>query len=119
MTAPTGIAASNEHTPSLSLDVYFDLLADRWRRHLLYYFADTTAPTVTVDELVTHLIHRVDTAAAVGEKRVKTELRHKHLPKLAAASIIDYDVQDETVRYYWGTELEAFVTFAARMEQPR
>jgi hypothetical protein len=118
MTEPTGIAASNEHTPSLSLDAYFDLLADTWRRHLLYFFSDTTALTVTVDELVTHLIHRVDSAAVAGEKRVKTELRHKHLPKLAAASIIDYDVQDKTVRYYWGTELEAFVRFAARMEHP-
>ncbi|WP_458191012.1 DUF7344 domain-containing protein [Haladaptatus sp. NG-WS-4] len=117
MTAPIGRAPSNGHTSSLSLDTYFDLLADKWRRHLLYYFADTTAHTVTVDELVTHLVHRVDTAASLGKKRVNTELRHKHLPKLAAVGVIDYDMQAETVHYYWGTELEEVVAFAARMEQ--
>ncbi|WP_458191021.1 DUF7344 domain-containing protein [Haladaptatus sp. NG-WS-4] len=117
MTVPTGRAASNGHTPSLSLDTYFDLLADKWRRHLLYYFADTTAHTVTVDELVTHLIHRVDTAASLGKKQVTIELRHKHLPKLAAVGVIEYDSQEKAIHYFWGTELDEVVAFAARMEQ--
>ncbi|WP_227374121.1 DUF7344 domain-containing protein [Haladaptatus halobius] len=94
----------------------FRILGNKWSCHLLYYFADTASVTATTDELVTHLIQHETTAGPDDTTRVKTELHHKHFPKLAAAGVIDYDPRDETVRYHDGTPLEAVETLAARME---
>ncbi|WP_458189836.1 DUF7344 domain-containing protein [Haladaptatus sp. NG-WS-4] len=116
MTRLTGTGSSTGHAPSLSLDTCFELLADRWRRHLLCYFAENSSVTATTDELVGHLIQEDTSATPDDTTWVKLELHHKHLPKLAAAGVIDYDRRDETVRYHGGKTLEDAVAFAATIE---
>lgn len=113
----TGTGTSDGNAPPLSLDTCFEILADEWRRHVLYYFTDTTSVAASVDELVAHLTRKVAAAATAGATRVKVRLLHRDLPKLAASGVIDYDAQDETVRYHSETTLDAAVAFAARRER--
>ncbi|WP_458205625.1 DUF7344 domain-containing protein [Haladaptatus sp. NG-SE-30] len=71
---------------------------------------------VRPDELVSHLIQEDTSVTPDDTTWVKLELHHKHLPKLAAAGVIDYDRRDETVRYHGGKTLEDAVAFAANIE---
>lgn len=76
-----------------SLDEIFELLANQRRRESLYVLVRREGP-ITVTELG-------DEVASVVEatpERVATALYHVHLPKLADAGVVEYDVETGTVR---------------------
>ncbi|WP_458206760.1 DUF7344 domain-containing protein [Haladaptatus sp. NG-SE-30] len=98
MTRFTGTEQSGGHPPSPSLDTCLDLLADQWRRHLLYYFADSASVTATIDELVTYLIQQDTTAATADETEVTIRLMHNDLPKLAESDVIEWNQDHNVVR---------------------
>lgn len=103
--------------PLFGPDVVFDLLKDESRRHLLYYFRGRPREVVTVDELADHLRGRFDARPEADTDRFELQLVHNHLPKLDHLGVIEYDPQDETVRYRGGTEIERFVDCANPRER--
>lgn len=80
------------------LDTVFALLADRRRRHLLYYLTrESGTGSVDVDELVSAVAEReqadadVDAAGVdVLRRRVELSLHHVHLPKLEGAGVVRF-----------------------------
>lgn len=83
-----------------TVDTVFTLLSNEMRRLLCHYFLARDSPTATVDDLVTHLLEYDLSGAARDRQHLRTELLHRHLPKLADAAVIDYDERTETVRYH-------------------
>ena len=71
----------------------FELLADERRREALYALYRREDPVPVAD-----LAEEVASAVAVGPEHVANSLHHVHLPKLADAGIVEYDVEAKTVR---------------------
>lgn len=93
-----GQAAIDDPVSSLqaeSLDRIFGALADERRRDAVAYLVDTQG-VVSRGELVAHVADNpgIDDA---GLQRLTAQFHHRHLPKLAAAGLVDYDEDDETV----------------------
>ncbi|SDJ59724.1 DUF7344 domain-containing protein [Natronorubrum texcoconense] len=126
-----------EVTPSL--DLIFDLLSNRRRRYALYYMHDQPDGVATLGELVTAIValQQADSSeeAAIPDEtdtgdetdseanydqrqlRIRTELKHTHLPKLEDAGILDHDRRSETVRYWNQPSLEEWLEHAKHKER--
>lgn len=81
-----------------SVDELFDLLADPGRRYVLTYLLQ--APDyVTCTDLVDHVVAATDHSMTDGEfrTRVTAQLTQTHLPKLADAGLVDYNVERQIV----------------------
>lgn len=90
-----GVAA----TPSLG--TLLDSLAHPYRRHVLRALLDRESST-TLLALTWEVASRLDDTLQANVPspvldRVRTRLHHVHLPKLAAADIVDYDTDYRTV----------------------
>ncbi|WP_158056843.1 DUF7344 domain-containing protein [Halorussus halophilus] len=82
------------------LDTLFTTLADEQRRILVSYLADAPTDTFSLDELVTALGRRTKGEHGTSDRRnIEIDLRHKQLPKLAEAGIVEYDVDEQVVQY--------------------
>ncbi|WP_438267525.1 DUF7344 domain-containing protein [Haladaptatus halobius] len=101
-------------TQRRSLETVFKLLADAQRRALLRYFTDEDTDSAELAELVDHVHEEVDNVTAPRQTRIA--LIHIHLPKLAEHDIIEYDQREHTVHYWGGTNLEALLGVATRLE---
>lgn len=87
------------------LDDLFETLADEQRRILVSFFADEKTNTFSVDELVTALCRRMDEKTGTRQRRnVEIDLRHRQLPKLAEAGIVEYETERNVVRYLADTK---------------
>ena len=82
-------------TDPASLDVAFDVLSDSRRRDILEAVADHNPRDV--DEFTSGGVASADENGADPE-RVRTELHHVHLPKLAAQGYVEWDPNAETIR---------------------
>ena len=79
-----------------SLDSLFDALADRRRREAVALLA-VTEGAVSREELVEY-VAAADPGIDDSRREVLTaQFHHRHLPKLAAAGLVDYDEVDGTV----------------------
>jgi predicted transcriptional regulator with HTH domain len=77
----------------------FDLLADETRRHVIYYLTDVADGAATTSEIAEHL-RAVDPASRSAEREaVLVGLHHRHLPRLEATGIVEYDDPRGSVRY--------------------
>lgn len=105
---PTDDEPPLEEIP-LSLDAMLDLLANSHRRYLLEYLRELPDRTGSFEEASKHVIRRE--AARTGEQpnhdSVQSMLQHVHLPKLADAGIVEYDVRSQAIRYQPNERLEA------------
>lgn len=92
---------SDETGPTL------DLLADRRRRTVLRYLEEAESP-VSLHDLADHVMleERADERGPIARfgdallgtrRRVYASLRYVHVPKLAAADAVDFDVDSNTV----------------------
>ncbi|WP_408957464.1 hypothetical protein [Natrinema sp. 74] len=90
----------DERVGSDSIDAFFDVLNNAYRRSLCRYVMQMDGDLVTYEELVDHVLEGgPETASEDVERRtVGLELRHTHLPKLEAIDIIEYDPRNEAVR---------------------
>lgn len=85
-----------------SLGEIFGCLTSSRRRIILYYLQENEI--VDVDELVTQIAIK-EAKIPSGEvstdqrERIKAQLVHTHLPKLADTQCIEYDRRSGTVRY--------------------
>lgn len=75
------------------LDTVFEILIEERRQFTLQYLVDEDG-TVSLTELVTHLVEREST---VDRTNVATDLHHSHLPKLEAKGLVEYDHEANTV----------------------
>ncbi|MFC6718879.1 hypothetical protein ACFQGT_14650 [Natrialbaceae archaeon GCM10025810] len=103
-----------------SLDVVFDLLANRRRRYALYYLYDRPDGVSSLDDLVDGVLTYEVIEGDVEDHRttVRTSLQHVHLPKLEDAGIVEYDPRSETVRYWTQPSLEEWLEHAHHKERP-
>lgn len=88
-------------TDADSLDRAFDIISDPTRRCLLRYLRARPQRTVPVDEVCQALAR--EQSDRDGPPRDADQLavacHHVHLPKLAAANVIEYDRAARTVQY--------------------
>ena len=92
----------------LSLDALLDILANERRRFLLEYLWDQPDDVGSFEAATKHTI------AKLGRKRgyqpnhddIQVDLQQHHLPKLADAGVIEYDVRSQTIRYLGNERLE-------------
>lgn len=85
----------------LAADQFYKALSAAHRRRLLYYLGTTEESTV--EELASVLSGWEVTMTgkmytAADRSAIHVELLHNHLPRLADADLIDYDVEAGTVR---------------------
>lgn len=74
------------------------LLARPLRREVVAVLADRHS--VTIDDLATELLDRRDPSRGTGprgERRLRTELHHTDLPKLAEVGLVEYDAAERTI----------------------
>lgn len=84
------------------LDACLDLLSHRHRRRTVQELRNGSNGEATIEEIVDAI--REDSAGArtrqrVDGKRLAVELRHTHLPKLAAHDLVQYNADRGIVRY--------------------
>lgn len=84
-----------------SADTVCTLLSDRHRRYVVDFLADRES-SIALDELAAAVAARAIETESDGvpperTETVATTLHHAHLPKLAAADVVDYDTETNTV----------------------
>lgn len=86
----------------LSIDVVFDLLADRRRRHVLACLLDGDRAIALSDLAEDVAVREHDRPRIEIPKEraqaIRTSLYHVHVPKLADAGVIEYDRDRNLVR---------------------
>lgn len=90
-------------------DTYLDLISDGQRRRVIDELRHETTAETTVDSLVDRL--REDELAVDNEQQNRTalsaQLIHNHLPKLAEHGVVEYNRDDNTIRYQPVEQVEA------------
>ena len=106
---------------TLSPSVLFGILADTRPRYALYYLT-THDGTSGIDDLVNAIATRendttIELLTSEMKRRVRTNLYHAELPKLADYGFVEYDLEDETVTPTPRTEeLTPYLKLARRLE---
>lgn len=102
------------------LDTIFDLLYDSRRRYLLYYLvtgdSDVVELTAAVTAVRNYEAAGTETAGRPSREEVRSDLHLIHLPRLANASVLDYDRRQGTIRLTGHSELEHWVEHAHSKE---
>lgn len=101
-------APALEDSP-LSVDTLLDILANANRRHLIDLLRDRPDKTASFEAVTKHIITEAgrDRGVQPNDDDVQVELYHTHLPKLADAGVVEYDIRSQTVRYHSNERLEA------------
>lgn len=84
-----------------SRDGRLRVLADRRRRYALYRLKESETPMTVADpadDVVRRETDRSPAAAQDERARIYVSLYHNHLPKLAEAALVRFDVDRSTVR---------------------
>jgi len=102
-----------------SFDTLLDLLSSPRRRTLLYYLKNRSEDEIPLDELVED-VRDIERALPVRDsaprEKVRTELRHTHLPKLREVGILRYDAGSQTVHYTENQGLESYLDYVETVE---
>jgi len=102
-----------------SFDTLLNLLSSPRRRTLLYYLKNQVTDEIQLDELVDDL-HAIERSLPVRDssprEKVRTELRHTHLPKLREIGIVRYDDGSETIHYSVNRGLESYLNYVETVE---
>lgn len=89
--------SAGEHTGNrLTTTQIFELLANDRRRLVLWYLQRAVG-AVSVDELADQLALEEGTTIHTGDDQIHSALVHVHLPKFAAAGVLEYDTTARTV----------------------
>ncbi|MFP9191063.1 winged helix-turn-helix domain-containing protein [Natronosalvus vescus] len=101
-----------------SLDLVFELLADRRRRKALYYLHNLPNGVATVEEIAEYILTHdsILSESSEGRHQLMTALHHIHLPKLEEAGVIEHDPRSQTVRYWTQPSLEEWLEHAYHKE---
>lgn len=97
-TPKAGVGASVDQ----SLDVAFELLADRRRRYVLACLKDHSGPIAVPDLARNVAVHENGgSRSAIPNEEVATvhtSLHHNHIPKLADADAVEFDQDRDVVQ---------------------
>lgn len=88
---------------SVTYDALFDVLARERRRYALHCLQQYRNPLALADlaDEVALLEHDVESLRRIPEeevKRIYLNLYHTHIPKMEAASVLEYDQETDSVR---------------------
>lgn len=83
------------------------VIADRRCRYVLEYLHEIEAESVTVDDIARFVREREGASTQATETDVRISLYHSKLPQLAAAEVVEFDHETDTVRYAADPELES------------
>lgn len=89
-------AEQARHPP---VSAVFDVLADERRRHVLYYLLEDAGGEAGVADVATHLRSVESSSRTADPETIRTELHHRHLPRMEEAGLVDYDTPEARVRY--------------------
>lgn len=84
------------------LDTIIEGMSDRDIRHLVVYMDSTEQDIFSFDELVDELLSVHDGSNdgyQDSRKDISIYCHHRHLPKIEAMGLIEYDVATRTVQY--------------------
>lgn len=82
-----------------SVSTVFDVLADERRRHVLYYLIEHAGGEAGVADVAAHLRSVESSAPSADPETIRTELHHRHLPRMEEAGLVDYDAPEAKIRY--------------------
>lgn len=97
---------------SISTDELLRLFADEDRRRVVECLAETEDGSATVADLAVALETDPPEPGARPEE-MALALHHRHLPKLDAAGVVDYDPDRQLVRYRASERVERLLDFVA------
>jgi len=104
------LAAFEDRPRGEKLDALFEILADAQRRRILAHLDERDDDVATVADLRDAL---ADGDASTGEReRIAIRLHHAHVPKLAAAGLVEYDDRSGMVRYLGGPAVSDWLELA-------
>lgn len=95
----------------LSLDAILSLLANDRRRDVLAYLVETDDDVTSIEDLVAHLVEAEGerTGELPSHDNVEATLFNVHIPKLADATVVEYDERSRQLRYWSNERLEHWV----------
>lgn len=92
----------------LSLDALLEILSNEERRYLVEYLIESSDEIHSYEDTLNYIARQV--AIRRGEQPntedIEVALHHHHLPKLANAGVIEYDMRTETIQYQTTDRLE-------------
>jgi hypothetical protein len=104
------------------IDDVFRVLADWRRREICRFFVETDADSASVDDLAI-LVAGCRPADADGPPPPHDELvaglEDRHLPRLDAAGVVDYDSRSGTVRYWGQPTVEKWLEHVTAIDDRR
>ena len=114
-TSPSKTRLGTEREISPTLDTVLDLLSNRRRRYALYHLSrgDGSAAVSKLAETIADL-----ESEPVDERRVRRDLYHSQLPRLAEAGVVEFDSTAKVVSLTAEKEspLTAYLELAAEEE---
>jgi hypothetical protein len=93
-----------------SLDALFEILANQQRRYTLCLLSEMKGVSTAISVLVDVLTDDLE----ISRNRLRMNLRHRHLPKMADYGLIDYNWQEGTIHYQSSDRLEALLEVSER-----
>lgn len=91
--------------PTETVDQLLSLLANARYRDAITYMRAESADEFSVSDLANEL----STQSDEGAGQVAIQLHHSILPKLADASVVDFDAQSNTVQFRGHSNLESLL----------
>ncbi|SIR86928.1 hypothetical protein SAMN05421858_4195 [Haladaptatus litoreus] len=102
-----------EHSSAeTSLNALFEIFANQHRRYTLHHLSNMDGVTATVSALIETLAQFSTTSC----KRLRIQLHHCHLPKMAAYNLIEYDSRSQTIRYHGDNRVETLLAVSRTHE---
>ena len=117
-----GHAGDRDEEPRPFIDDVFGALADWRRREVCRFFVETDVETASVDDLAL-LVAGCRPGDAEGPSPAHGDLvaalEERHLPRLDAVGVIDYDPRSGTVRYRGQPTLEKWLEHVTAVDDGR
>jgi len=103
----------------LSLDAMLEILSNQERRFLLEYLIEHSgeagSPRDALNYISRHLT--VERGEQPNTEDIHVSLQHHHLPKLAEAGLITYDVSGERIEYHGNDRLEELYDLVVEFDE--
>lgn len=109
----------NTEPLTVSTDEALQILSEPKRRRALRFLDDQDDGRLPIHELAVAVADDHPSAQESHPelvRRIRTELHHVHLPKLASAGLVRYDSRGHTVHYRSYDAIEELLEFAASLE---
>lgn len=111
-------SGTGEPSSRADVDTYLTVLSHPIRRHAIEHLLRIPEARATVDELARTL--EGEWSRRIGQPgepdRLDLQLHHVHLPKLARASVVEFDPSRGLVQYHGSDDLERWLGIIRRWQ---